>query len=94
MSTNGERRARCQGCGHAKRNHVEGRGLCLVKSCRLCLAFTGEAPQQVIAKALTERVYERDIFDMAVQNVDVDADAEAVVAALRASGHLVGGSDG
>jgi hypothetical protein len=26
-------------CGHAQRNHVRGRGLCLVRSCRLCLTF-------------------------------------------------------
>jgi hypothetical protein len=29
----------CLGCGHAKRNHVKGTGLCLVKSCKLCLIY-------------------------------------------------------
>lgn len=29
----------CLGCGHAKRNHINGSGLCLVKSCRLCLIY-------------------------------------------------------
>ena len=32
-------------CGHAKRNHINGRGLCLVRSCRLCLIYA--APGQV-----------------------------------------------
>lgn len=26
-------------CGHSKRNHIQGEGLCLVKSCRLCLIY-------------------------------------------------------
>lgn len=30
----------CGGCGHAKRNHLNGNGLCLVRSCRLCLIYT------------------------------------------------------
>lgn len=29
----------CLGCGHAENNHIQGVGLCLVKSCRLCLIF-------------------------------------------------------
>lgn len=30
---------KCLGCGHAKTNHVNGRGPCLVRSCRLCLIY-------------------------------------------------------
>jgi hypothetical protein len=30
---------KCLGCGHARRNHVNGTGLCLVRSCTLCLIF-------------------------------------------------------
>lgn len=26
-------------CGHSQRHHVDGHGLCLVKSCRLCLIY-------------------------------------------------------
>jgi hypothetical protein len=36
----------CLGCGHAKRNHAGGTGLCLVSSCRLCLIFR-PAPEPV-----------------------------------------------
>lgn len=31
-------RGPCAGCGHAERNHLHG-GLCLVKSCVLCLIY-------------------------------------------------------
>ena len=31
--------APCLGCGHAKQNHINDVGLCLVRSCRLCLSF-------------------------------------------------------
>lgn len=31
--------APCAGCGHSKRNHIKGTGLCLVRSCRLCLFY-------------------------------------------------------
>lgn len=30
---------KCRGCGHAQSRHVNGTGLCLVNSCRLCLIF-------------------------------------------------------
>ena len=26
-------------CGHAQRNHINGEGLCLVRSCKLCLIY-------------------------------------------------------
>ena len=29
----------CIGCGHAQRNHLQGVGLCVVKSCRICLIY-------------------------------------------------------
>ena len=32
----------CAGCGHARRNHLNGTGLCIVRSCRMCLIY-GEA---------------------------------------------------
>lgn len=31
--------APCAGCGHSKRRHIDGAGLCLVASCRLCLIY-------------------------------------------------------
>jgi hypothetical protein len=34
----------CLGCGHAKRNHIDGEGLCLVKSCHLCLIYWPDVP--------------------------------------------------
>ena len=34
-----ERPTPCAGCGHAKRNHLQGVGLCIVRSCRLCLIY-------------------------------------------------------
>jgi hypothetical protein len=43
----------CLGCGHARRNHIGGVGLCLVKSCRLCLIYrpasTPEVPDEPAA---------------------------------------------
>ncbi len=29
----------CLGCGHAKRHHVNGTGLCLVYPCHMCLIY-------------------------------------------------------
>jgi hypothetical protein len=31
-------------CGHVRRNHIDGHGLCLVESCKkpLCLVFRSE----------------------------------------------------
>jgi hypothetical protein len=34
-----QQEAKCLGCGHAKRNHIDGHGLCLVRSCTLCLLY-------------------------------------------------------
>jgi hypothetical protein len=39
----------CIGCGHSGTRHIDGVGLCLVKSCRLCLVYRRPTYGQTVA---------------------------------------------
>lgn len=52
------------------------------------MSTTTQTAEQVVAKALLQRISDRDIMGCRVEDVDEEADAETVVAALSTSGHL------